>query len=150
MGHSNCLDQTLSAYQLDIPIFRFLLELASRLIPLSVCLLLVEFEVSSFLFFLLSSRIFWAGCRVVRDETLRWPLRVRLGALTVYVYFLIFYSDIELLLGTKSLCDKLNHLYLGIKSYFYEPSLQDTSGRYGKPWSELRVYRALLNLINLV
>jgi hypothetical protein len=85
-----------------------------------------------------SSRIFWSGCCVVRHEILRWRrFRSRLRALKFYVYFLVFSSDIEVLLGTKLLCDKRHRLPIGIESCFYKPLLQYISGSYGKPCSEL-------------
>jgi hypothetical protein len=52
MGHKNWLNRTLSAYKWQILICWFLLEQASRLIPVSVWLLLDEIEASSLSFFL--------------------------------------------------------------------------------------------------
>lgn len=79
----------------------------------------------------LSFRIFCAGCRVVRDEILRWRFRFWLGAIEFCAYFLLFSSDIEVLLGTKLLYDKRHSLPIDIESCFYKPPLQDISESYG-------------------
>lgn len=79
----------------------------------------------------------WVGCRAVKHEILRWRFQFRLGTLKFCVYFLLFSSDIEVLLRTKLLCEKRHRLPIDNENSFDRSAHQDISGSYGKPWFEL-------------
>jgi hypothetical protein len=79
-------------------------------------------------------------CRLPRGETrnIEMAFSIPTWSIKICVYFLLFSSDIEVLLRTELLCEKCHRLPIDNENCFCKSPQQDISGSYGKPWFELR------------